>query len=181
MATRRARPILPGFGLALGFTLTYLGLLVLLPLAVLVVQAGTVPGPRFWALISGPRALAAFRLSFGAAFLAAALNGVCGLLVAWVLVRYRFPGRAIIDGLIDLPFALPTAARARPPTAVYAPNGWIGRLLALVGVKAAFSPLGVVMALTFIGLPFVVRTVQPVLRDLDRETEEAALLLGAGH
>lgn len=175
---RRER-VLPGFGLALGFTLLYLSLIVLIPLATLFWKASTLTWAQFWGLVSSDRALAAFRLSFGAALAGALINALFGLLVAWVLVRYRFPGRGLIDGLVDLPFALPTAVGGIALTTIYAENGWIGRLLAAIGIKGAFSPLGVVIALTFIGLPFVVRTVQPVLADLQAEVEEAAATLGA--
>ncbi|MGF7161415.1 sulfate transport system permease protein [Rhodoligotrophos appendicifer] len=171
--------VLPGFGLALGFTLTYMGLIVLLPLAALVLKTASLGWGEIWAIITEARVLAALRLSFGTAFIAAALNAVFGLLVAWVLVRYRFPGRRLFDAVVDLPFALPTAVAGIALTALYAPNGWIGKLLEPLGLKVAYTPLGIVIALTFIGLPFVVRTVQPVLEDLDRETEEASATLGA--
>ena len=177
---RRAHSVLPGFGIALGFTLLYLGLVVLTPLAAAFLKTFTLTWGQFVDAVTAPRVLASLRLSFGAALLAAALNAVFGLLVAWVLVRYRFPGRRVIDALVDLPFALPTAVAGIALTAIYAPNGWIGRPLAeLTGIKVAFTPLGVLVALTFIGLPFVVRTVQPVLEDLDAELEEAAQSLGA--
>jgi sulfate/thiosulfate transport system permease protein len=182
VATRvawRRRRVLPGFGLTLGFTLAYLGLIVLFPLFVLFVQSAGVGWGKFWSELSNPRTLSAFRVSFGLAFLAALLNAVFGLLVAWVLVRYRFPGRRFIDALIDLPFALPTAVAGIALTSVYATTGWIGRPLAGIDVKVAFTPLGILVALLFVGLPFVVRTVEPVLRDLDHELEEAAALLGA--
>src|SRR3982750_2191227 len=180
VATRvawRRRRVLPGFGLTLGFTLAYLGLIVLFPLLVLFVQSAGVGWVKFWSELSNPRTLSAFRVSFGLAFLAALLNAVFGLLVAWVLVRYRFPGRRFIDALIDLPFALPTAVAGIALTSVYATTGWIGRPLAGIDVKVAFTPLGILVALLFVGLPFVVRTVEPVLRDLDHELEEAAALL----
>jgi sulfate/thiosulfate transport system permease protein len=179
LARRRRHGVLPGFGLTLGFTLSYLALIVLIPLLVLFLQAAGVG----WAKISGelmsPRTLSAFRVSFGLAFLAALVNAVFGLLIAWVLVRYRFPGRRFVDALIDLPFGLPTAVAGIALTSLYATTGWIGRPLAAVGVKVAFAPAGILVALVFVGLPFVVRTVEPVLRDLDRELEEAAALLGA--
>ena len=175
----RQRSILPGFGLTLGFTMTYLGLIVLIPLAGLFIKASTMKWPQFWATITDPRVMAAYRLSFGASLLAALLNVVFGLIVAWVLVRYRFPGRRLMDALIDLPFALPTAVAGISLTALYAENGWIGRHLVQWGVKVAFTPLGVVVAMTFIGLPFVVRTLQPVLEDFDPGVEEAAASLGA--
>lgn len=185
VAVRAARPrknrrVLPGFGLTLGVTLTYLCLIVLLPLATIFVKTTDQSLAHFWRSVSDPRALAAYRLTFGASFLAASINAVFGLLIAWVLVRYSFPGRRLVDGLVDLPFALPTAVAGICLTAVYAPNGWIGRFLEPLGIKVAFAPPGVVLALVFIGLPFVVRTVQPVLEDLDPEIEEAAASLGAG-
>jgi len=172
--------VLPGFGLALGYTLIYLGLLVLLPLAMLVVRSTEMSWSEFWAAVSSARALAAFRLTFGLSLAAAAVNAVLGLLVAWVLVRYRFPGRALVDALIDLPFALPTAVAGITLTALYSKNGWFGSLLEPLGIRVAFTPLGIAVALTFVGLPFVVRTVQPVLEALDPEKEEAAATLGAG-
>jgi len=172
----RRHGVLPGFGPALGVTLLYVGLLVLVPLAALFVKTAGLTPPEFWRIVTAPRALAAYRLSFGAALLAALLNAGFGLLLACVLARYRFPGRAFVDALVDLPFALPTAVAGLTLTAVYSANGWLGRFL---GFTVAFSPLGVVLALTFVGLPFVVRTVQPVLEDLDAELEEAAAVLGA--
>jgi sulfate/thiosulfate transport system permease protein len=172
--------VLPGFNLALGFTTVYLSLLVLLPLAGLFLKAASLSAEEFWGLVTTPRALASYRLSFGASLAAACINGVFGLLVAWVLVRYEFFGKRVVDALVDLPFALPTAVGGIALTTAYARNGWLGAPLEALGVKAAFSPLGVVIALTFIGLPFVVRTVQPVLRDLEVEVEEAAASLGAG-
>jgi sulfate transport system permease protein len=175
----RAYSVLPGFGPALGFTLLYLTLLVLLPLAMLALRAAGLSWEQFWATVTAPRALAAYRLSFGAALVSSLLNSAWGLLVAWVLVRYDFPGRRVLDALVDLPFALPTAVAGIALTALYAPEGWVGRLLALAGVQVAFTPLGVVVALAFIGLPFVVRTVQPVLAALEPELEEAAATLGA--
>ncbi len=171
--------VLPGFGLALGFALLYLSLIVLIPLSATFLKSATLGWEAFWATISAPRVLAALRLSFGASLLAGALNAMFGLLVAWVLVRYRFPGRRIADAMVDLPFALPTAVAGIALTAVYAGNGWIGQFLEPLGIQVAFAPLGVVVALTFIGLPFVVRTVQPVLEDLEPELEEAAATLGA--
>ena len=175
----RRPSILPGFGLAMGFTLFYLSLIVLIPLSGVFLKTATLSWDQFWNTVTAPRVLASYRLSFGASFIGALINAVFGLLVAWVLVRYRFPGRKIVDALVDLPFALPTAVAGIALTAVYSPNGWIGRLLEPLGIKVAFTPLGVVVALTFIGLPFVVRTVQPVLEDLDVEMEEAAARLGA--
>lgn len=175
----REPSVLPGFGLALGYTLVYLSLIVLLPLAALILRPWELGVEGFIAEVSAPRVLASLRLSFGAAFIAAAINVVFGLAVAWVLVRYEFPGKRLIDALVDLPFALPTAVAGIAFTAVYAPNGWIGSALADWGVKVAYTPLGIVVALTFIGLPFVVRTVQPVLMDMDKDQEEAAATLGA--
>jgi len=175
----RKPSIIPGFGLALGFTLTWLSLIVLIPLAGLVVFTGSLGWAEFIRLALDPRILAALRLSFGAALLAAAINAVFGVLVAWVLVRYEFPGRRLLDAFVDLPFALPTAVAGIALTALYAPNGWIGGLLGPFGLKVAYTPAGVVVALVFIGLPFVVRTVQPVMEEIDRELEEAAASLGA--
>jgi sulfate transport system permease protein len=175
----RSRGVLPGFGLTTGFTVLYLSLVVLLPLSTLAFRASSAGWEQALAVAASPRALASYRLSFGASFVAAAANVLFGVLVAWVLARYRFPGRSLIDGIVDLPFALPTAVSGIALTAVYAQNGWIGRWLEPLGIKATFSPLGVVVALTFIGLPFVIRTVQPVLEDLDPELEEAAAVLGA--
>jgi sulfate transport system permease protein len=173
------RNVLPGFGLALGYTLLYLSLIVLIPLSAAFFKTAAMGWEPFWAAVTAPRVLASLRLSFGASLVAAALNAVFGLLVAWVLVRYRFPGKRIVDTLMDLPFALPTAVAGIALTALYAPNGWIGSLLAPHDIKVAFTPLGIVVALTFIGLPFVVRTVQPVLEELEAELEEAAASLGA--
>jgi len=164
----------------MGFTMLYLGLLVLIPLSTIILKAAGIGWPQFWEIITAPRLIASYKLSFGASLLAATINAVFGLLVAWVLVRYSFPGRRIVDGLVDLPFALPTAVAGITLTTLYAPNGWLGQHLADLGIKAAYSPLGVVIALTFIGLPFVVRMVQPVLQTLDQEVEEAAASLGAG-
>ncbi|HTT39552.1 MAG TPA: sulfate ABC transporter permease subunit CysT [Burkholderiales bacterium] len=171
--------MLPGFGLALGYTVLYLSLIVLIPLSAIFFKTFTLTWSAFWTTVTAPRVLASLRLSFGAALVAALINGVFGLLVAWVLVRYRFAGRRVIDALVDLPFALPTAVAGIALTAVYAGNGWIGALLEPLGIKVAFTPLGVLVALTFIGLPFVVRTLQPVLEDLEPELEEAAATLGA--
>jgi sulfate/thiosulfate transport system permease protein len=176
---RPQRSVLPGFGLTLGYTLFYLGLIVLIPLAATFVKTGAMGWQAFWETTTDPRVLASYRLSFGASFLAAAMNLVFGLLVAWVLVRYSFPGRRLVDALVDLPFALPTAVAGIALTAIYAQNGWIGAWLEPLGIRVAFTPIGVWVALTFIGLPFVVRTVQPVLQDLDVEVEEAAASLGA--
>jgi sulfate/thiosulfate transport system permease protein len=174
------RRVLPGFGLSMGITLTYLGLIVIIPLSMLFFRSAGAGLSGFLDAISSPRVVASFRLSLLASLAAASINAVCGLAVAWVLVRYRFPGRPFLDAAVDLPFALPTAVGGIALTAVYSDNGWIGKWLAAFGIKAAFSPLGIVIALTFIGLPFVVRTVQPVLMDLESEQEEAAACLGAG-
>ena len=171
--------VLPGFGLTLGYSLIYLSVIVLLPLAGLILRPAELGWTGFWHAVLEPRVLAALRLSFGAALIAAVVNAFFGLIIAWMLVRYRFPGRRIVDALVDLPFALPTAVAGIALTAICAPNGWIGSLLAPLGIKIAFTPLGVVIALIFIGLPFVVRTVQPILLDLELEVEEAAFTLGA--
>jgi sulfate/thiosulfate transport system permease protein len=171
--------VIPGFGLTFGFTVFYLSAVVLIPLMALVLRPWELGPEGFIKAISDPRVVAALELSFGAAAIASLINAVFGLLVAWVLVRYDFPGKRLIDALVDLPFALPTAVAGIALTTLYAPNGWIGSLLAPLGIQAAYNPLGVVIALTFIGLPFVVRQVQPVLDDLDREYEEAAATLGA--
>ncbi len=180
MPHARRHTILPGFGLALGFTIAYLGLVVLIPLSVAFLKTFTISWDAFAAHVASPRVVASLQLSFGAALAAAAVNAVFGLLVAWVLVRHPFPGRRVIDALVDLPFALPTAVAGIALTAIYAGNGWLGKpLLEFFGLKVAFTPVGVFVALTFIGLPFVVRTVQPVLEDLERELEEAAQSLGA--
>jgi sulfate/thiosulfate transport system permease protein len=176
----RQASAIPGFGLALGYSLTWLSLIVLVPLAVLVFRAFELGPGELWRIISDDRTRAALRVSFGLSFLAAIVNAFAGLLVAWVLVRYRFPGRRLLDALVDLPFALPTAVAGIALTALYAPNGWLGSLLARVGVKVAYTQLGIFIALVFIGLPFVVRTLQPVLDDIDHEIEEAAATLGAG-
>jgi sulfate transport system permease protein len=171
--------VLPGFNLTLGYTLFYLCLIVLIPLSAAFLKTATMGWEAFWHAVSSPRVLASYRLSFGGALLAAAANAVFGLLVAWVLVRYSFYGKRFIDALVDLPFALPTAVAGIALTAVYAGNGWIGRYLEPLGIKVAFTPLGVLVAMLFIGLPFVVRTVQPVLEDLEKEVEEASASLGA--
>ena len=177
MATRKN--VLPGFNLSLGYTIFYLSLIVLIPLSAAFIKTTELSWNEFWAVVSTPRVVASYKLTFGASFIAALINAVFGLLTAWVLVRYTFPGKKIIDALVDLPFALPTAVAGIALTAVYSNNGWIGSWLEPHGIKVAFTPLGVVVALTFIGLPFVVRTVQPVLEDLEAETEEAAASLGA--
>jgi len=171
--------ILPGFGLALGFTLVYLCLIVLIPLGGLILKTASLGPAEIFRIVTDSRTVAALRLSFGAAFIAALVNAVFGVIVAWVLVRYRFPGRRLLDAFVDLPFALPTAVAGISLTALYVPKGWIGGVLQPLGLKVAYTPLGVIVALIFVGLPFVVRTVQPVLEDLDRETEEAAATLGA--
>jgi len=178
-APRASRRVLPGFGLTMGFTLLYLSLIVLIPLSALAFKTATLSWSQLWDTVTAPRVVASYQLTFGASMLAATLNLFAGTLVAWVLVRYPFPGKRIVDAMIDLPFALPTAVAGIALTALYAPNGWIGAPLASFGIKVAFTPLGVLVALIFIGLPFVVRTVQPVLQDLDREYEEAAASLGA--
>lgn len=175
----RRASVLPGFNLALGYTLFYLALIVLIPLSAAFLKTATLTWPQFVDAVTSSRVLAAYKLSFGASLIAALINALFGFIVAWVLVRYRFPGKRLIDALVDLPFALPTAVAGIALTAVYAGNGWIGRHLEPLGLKVAFTPLGVVVALTFIGLPFVVRTVQPVLEELERELEEAAASLGA--
>jgi sulfate transport system permease protein len=177
---RATRPrVLPGFGLSLGYTLAYLSLIVLVPLAAVFIKSSALSLEEFWNVVTSPRVVASYRLSFGASLLAAAINTVFGLLLAWSLVRYNFPGRRLVDALIDLPFALPTAVAGIALTALYAQNGWLGQYLEPLGIKVAYTPLGVLVALIFIGVPFVVRTVQPVLDDLDVEFEEAAASLGA--
>src|SRR5574343_481613 len=174
-----AKRVLPGFHLTLGFTLFYLGLIVLLPLSALLFKTFGMTFDQFWSAVTSPRVLASYRLTFGASLLAALVNVVFGLLVAWVLVRYSFPGKKVIDALVDLPFALPTAVAGISLTALLASNGWVGQYLEPHGIQLAFNPNGVVIALIFIGLPFVVRTVQPVLEDAEKELEEAATCLGA--
>ncbi|MEJ8809544.1 sulfate ABC transporter permease subunit CysT [Variovorax ureilyticus] len=174
-----SRRVLPGFHLTLGYSLLYLGLIVLIPLSALVFKTFALTWEQFWAAVTAPRVMASYRLTFGASFIAALVNLVFGLLVAWVLVRYKFPGKRIVDALVDLPFALPTAVAGISLTALLAGNGWIGQYLEPLGIKLAFTPAGVVIALIFIGLPFVVRTVQPVLEDTEKELEEAATSLGA--
>jgi sulfate transport system permease protein len=177
--TARGRAVLPGFGLTIGLTLTYLTLVVLIPLSTTFFRSAAMGWEAFRAAVTAPRVLASYRLTFGASFVAALINVVFGVLAAWVLTRYRFPGRRLMDALVDLPFALPTAVAGIALTALYAPNGWLGSRLVPLGITVAFAPLGVVVALTFIGLPYVVRTVQPVLQDLESEIEEAAASLGA--
>ena len=176
----RSWTVLPGFGPTLGFSLLYLELMVLLPIAALVAYSViNLDGATFWQIMNSPRVLASFRLSFGAALIAATLNALFGLILSWILVRYEFPGRRLVDLLIDLPFAMPTAVSGIALCAIFAPNGWIGQWLAPMGIHLAYNQAGVVIALTFIGLPFVVRTLQPVLRESEREVEEAAACLGA--
>ncbi len=175
----KQKNVLPGFNLTLGYTLLYLSLIVLIPLSAAFIKTTELSFNEFWSVVTAPRVLASYKLTFGASLIGALINAVFGLLTAWVLVRYQFPGKKIIDALVDLPFALPTAVAGIALTAVYAGNGWVGSLLEPYGIKVAFTPIGVIIALTFIGLPFVVRTVQPVLEDLEAETEEAAASLGA--
>ncbi len=172
--------VLPGFGLTMGFTLTYLSLIVLIPLDALVLKTTTLTWVQFIQDITDPRVVASYKLTFGASLIGAVINSVFGVIVAWVLVRYEFPGKKLVDAMVDLPFALPTAVAGITLTALYAPNGWIGSRLEPLGIKVAYTPLGIVVALTFIGLPFVVRTLQPVLESLDPELEKAAVSLGAG-
>jgi sulfate/thiosulfate transport system permease protein len=176
---RRGGRVIPGFSLSLGFTLLYLGLIVLIPLSAVFLKTFTMTWEAFWEAVTSDRVIASYQLTFGASLIAASINVLFGGIVAWVLVRYRFPGKRIIDALVDLPFALPTAVAGIALTALYSPNGWIGRVLEPLDIKVAFTPLGVLVALTFIGMPFVVRTVQPVLEEAERELEEAAASLGA--
>ncbi len=179
LTARATRRVLPGFGLTLGYTVLYLSLIVLIPLSALVFKTFTLSWEQFWTAVASPRVLASYQLTFGASFIAAVVNVFFGLLVAWVLVRYSFPGKKIIDALVDLPFALPTAVAGIALTALLAGNGWVGQLLEPHGIQLAFNRNGIVIALIFIGLPFVVRTVQPVLEDAEKELEEAATCLGA--
>jgi sulfate transport system permease protein len=179
MAYASTKRVLPGFGLSLGFTLAYLSLIVLIPLSAVFIRTAGMGWERFVEAVTAPRVIASFELSFGASLLAAAINVVFGLILAWSLVRYTFPGKKLVDALIDLPFALPTAVAGISLTALYAKNGWVGSLLEPFGIKVAFTPLGILIALIFIGLPFIVRTVQPIIEDLDAEFEEAAASLGA--
>jgi len=176
---RKKERILPGFSITLGFTILYLSLIVLIPLAALAIKSADLSLAQWWKTVSDPRVVASYRLSLTTAFVAAAVNFVFGLLLAWVLVRYEFPGKRIVDGLIDLPFALPTAVAGIALTTIYAPKGWVGSLLEPLGVKVAYTPIGITIALIFIGIPFVVRTVQPVLQDLESDMEEAAVMLGS--
>ena len=175
----KQRSVLPGFNLALGYTLLYMGLIVLIPLSAAFIKTTDLSWTEFWAIVTTPRVLASYQLTFGASFVAAMINTSAGLIIAWVLVRYSFPGKRLVDAMVDLPFALPTAVAGIALTALYAGNGWIGGVLALIGIKIAFTPLGVIVALVFISMPFVIRTVQPVLEDLEAEVEEAAACLGA--
>ena len=180
MSTRASFSVLPGFGLSLGYTLVYLSVIVLIPLSAVFIRTAELSFAEFWAVVTAPRVVASYRLSFGASLGAAAINAVFGLMLAWALVRYSFPGKRIVDALVDLPFALPTAVAGISLTALYAPNGWLGQYIqGVFGIKVAFGPLGVLVALVFIGLPFVVRTVQPILEDMETEQEEAAASLGA--
>lgn len=185
----KQRSVLPGFGLTMGFTLLYLSLLVMIPLASLFLKSATINWSEFWAAVTDPRVVASYKLTFGASLIAATINAAFGLIVAWVLVRYSFPGKSLVDAMVDLPFAMPTAVSGIALTAIYAPNGWIGQWFAPTGwigkwfgadgLKIAYTPLGIIIALTFIGLPFVVRTLQPAMEDMDAEIEEAAASLGA--
>ena len=177
---RPSRRILPGFGLTMGITVTYLTLLVLIPLSAVFIRSSGMGWDAFWTAITGRQVVASYKVTFGISFLAAATNAVFGFLVSWVLTRYRFPGRRILDALVDLPFALPTAVAGIALTALYARNGWLGQFFYSLGIETAYSQVGIYIALTFIGLPFVVRTLQPVMEDLDAEVEEAAASLGAG-
>ena len=176
---KRHNNVLPGFGLTLGFTLFYLSVIVLIPLSALVFRTTGLTWGEFISTVTAPRVLASYKVTYGAAMIAAVINSIFGVLVAWVLVRYRFPGRRIVDALVDLPFALPTAVAGITLATIYSPNGWVGRYLEPLGVKVAFTPLGITLAMTFIGLPFVVRTVQPVVEEIEVELEEAAVCLGA--
>lgn len=179
MAAKRPKRVLPGFSLTLGYTWIYLAILVLIPLSMLIWKTAGMGWPEFWSTVTNERVIASYKLSFGASLAAGLINTVFGFIVAWVLVRYNFPGKRIIDSLVDLPFALPTAVAGIALTTLYAPNGWIGSILQSAGIKAAYTPIGIMIALIFIGIPFVVRTVQPVLQELEQDTEEAAALLGA--
>ena len=176
---KRHNNVLPGFGITLGFTIFYLSVIVLIPLSALVFNAAGMTWEEFLSAVTAPRVLASYKVTFGAAMIAAMINSFFGVLVAWVLVRYRFPGRRLVDALVDLPFALPTAVAGITLATIYSPNGWVGSYLEPLGIKVAFTPLGIVLAMTFIGLPFVVRTVQPVIEEIDVELEEAAVCLGA--
>ena len=175
----RQPSVIPGFGVTFGFAMVYLSLIVLIPIALLIVRTMELSWHEYWAIISSERVVAALRLSFGAALIAAAINAVFGIIVAWVLVRYNFPGKRLVDAIVDLPFALPTAVAGIALTAIFAKNGWIGQFIEPFGIKVAYTSIGVTIALTFVGLPFVVRTLQPVILELEREVEEAAATLGA--
>lgn len=176
---RKRRRVIPGFGISMGFTVTYLSLLVLIPLAGVFLKTSGLSWEEFWKAVTSRQVVATYKVTFGVSFAAAVTNAFFGVLVAWVLVRYRFPGRKLLDGMVDLPFALPTAVAGIALTALYAPNGWLGQFFYPLGIETAYSRIGIYLALTFIGIPFVVRTVQPVLEDLDPEVEEAAASLGA--
>jgi sulfate/thiosulfate transport system permease protein len=178
-AKRKQHRVLPGFGLSMGYTLIYLSLIILIPIAVLFLKATTISTTEFWETVTETRVVASYKLTIYTSFIAASVNAIFGTLIAWVLVRYDFYGKRIIDALVDLPFALPTAVAGIALTTIYAPNGWIGQYFESFGIKVAYTPLGIMIALTFIGLPFVVRSVQPVLQDLDQQYEEAAATLGA--
>jgi sulfate transport system permease protein len=179
LTTWRRPSIIPGFGLTLGFALTYLSLIVLIPISALILRTTTMSWEKFYLVVTNERVLAALKVSFGASLVAACINALFGLVVAWVLVRYRFPGRRIVDAIVDLPFALPTAVAGIALTAIFAPTGWLGKYFDAFGIKIAYTWIGIVIALTFIGLPFVVRTLQPVIEEIDRQVEEAAATLGA--
>ncbi|MES2307907.1 MAG: sulfate ABC transporter permease subunit CysT [Verrucomicrobiota bacterium] len=177
---RLPKKVFPGFGISLGFTLFYLALIVLIPLAGVFIKSSSLTAAEFWAAVTTPRVLHSFQISFGLSLIAALINGVFGLIISWVLVRYTFPGKRFLDSLVDLPFALPTAVAGITLCSLYAPSGWIGQYLEEWGIKVSYTPLGILIALIFIGTPFVVRTLQPVLEDMDTEVEEAAISLGAG-
>lgn len=179
VSSHKKRSVLPGFGITLGYTIFYLSIIVLIPLLGLFIQSSVLSWEQMWNTITDPRVIASYRVTFLSAFYAAVINAVFGMILAWVLVRYQFPGKKLIDGIIDLPFALPTAVAGIALTTIYAKNGWIGSILEPLGIKVAFTQVGITIALIFIGLPFVVRTVQPVLQDLEQEAEEAAVMLGA--
>ena len=177
--TNKNRGVIPGFGLTLGYTILYLSLIVIIPLSAVVFKTTSLSWGAFWETVTSPRVMASYRLTFSVSIAAALLNGIFGVMTAWVLVRYRLPGKRLIDAIVDLPFALPTAVAGITLATIYSPDGWIGRILTPLGIKVAYTPLGIFVAMTFIGLPFVVRTVQPVLEDLESELEEAAVCLGA--
>lgn len=179
MSLLKKHSVLPGFGMTMGYTLTYLSLVVLIPLSALFLKSANLDGEEFWKAVSNPRVIASYKLTFTTSFIAALINAVFGFIVAWTLVRYRFPGKRFVDAMVDLPFALPTAVSGIALTAIYAKNGWIGQYLEPLGIKVAYTPIGITVALVFIGLPFVVRTLQPALEDLDHQNEEAAASLGA--